>query len=231
MKRIAIAALLLLSAASLAGVLRPEGANARSAQAAAGDTISVSGSGSVAAVPDRAMISAGVESSGDTARAALRANAVEIRKVIDALRAAGAKNITTQSVSLNPRLTPEGKPNGYTATNIVFATTGIDAAGALIDAVVDAGANTVYGPSLTQSDQNRLYKLALRKAVADARERAQALADAAGRTVGRFISITEGGFSGPVYATEAKAASADSTPIVAGEQEISASISVTFQLR
>jgi hypothetical protein len=230
MRRIAVAGVLLLAGAALAGVLRPEGAQAVRQAVAQTDTVSVIGMGSVSAVPDRALISAGVESSADTAKAALAANAREMRKVIDALRAAGAKNVTTQTVSLSPRVTPEGKPNGFSATNIVSATTTLDGAGALIDTAVDAGANTVYGPSLTQSDAARLYKLALKKAVADARERADALAEAAGRQVGRVISMSESGAApGPVY--EKAASTADSTPVVAGEQETTASVSVTFELR
>jgi hypothetical protein len=230
MRRIVAAGALLLAAAALTGVLRPERAQAVRQANAQPDTVSVIGTGSVSAVPDRAMISAGVESSAETAKAALAANAQEMRKVIDALRAAGAKNVTTQVVSLSPRFTPEGKPNGFSATNIVSGTTTLDAAGALIDAAVDAGANTVYGPSLTQSDAARLYKLALKKAVADARERAEALAEAAGRKVGRVLSMSESGAApGPVY--EKAASTADSTPVVAGEQETTASVSVTFDLR
>lgn len=231
MKRIVIAAVLLLGAASLAGVLAPGKASAVAAATAKNDTVTVSGTGAAAGTPDTAQISAGVESPAATAKAALAANAAEMNKVIAALRAAGGKNVTTQYVSLSPRTDQQGKPNGFVAANSVSATTSLDKAGALIDAAVDAGANTVYGPNLTNSGAKALYKQALKAAVADARDHAEALAAAAGRKVGRVVSIVESGAS-PSPIAYAKAGAADSaTPIVAGEQEVSATISVTFELR
>lgn len=231
MKRIVIAAVLLIGAASLAGVFAPERASAVAAATPRNDTVSVNGTGSASGTPDTAQISAGVETSAATAKGALAANAAEMAKVIAAVRAAGGKNVTTQYVSLSPRTDPQGKPNGFVATNSVAATTSLDKAGALIDAAVDAGANTVYGPTLTNSGARALYKQALKAAVADAREHAEALAAAAGRKVGRVVAISEGGGNATPIAY-AKAGAADSaTPIVAGEQEVTAAVSVTFELR
>jgi uncharacterized protein len=232
-KRILIAGVLLLVAAALAGVLRPDGADASATAAAeAQSTVSVTGNGTASGTPDTAGISAGVQSDALTAKAALAANATEMNKVIAAFRAAGAKNITTQYVSLSPRVDPQGKPNGFVAANSVSATTALDKAGALIDAAVDAGANTVSGPFLTNSGAKALYKQALKLAVADARDHAETLAAAAGRKVGRVISLSEGGSNVPVpMFANAKAAADSATPIVAGEQEVTASVSVTFELR
>jgi len=230
MKRIALVAALLLGVAALAGVLRPEGASADD-PAPATDTVSVTGTGSVLAVPDRAQISAGVESRAPTAKAALAANAAAMQKVLDALKARGGKDVTTQTVSLQTAFDEQGQPNGFVATNVASATTSLDAAGALIDAAVDAGANTVYGPSLERSDAEKLYREALTKAVADAKERAAVLAEAAGRELGRVTAMSESG--APELPMMAKDASAvrESTPIVAGAQETSASVSVTYELR
>jgi len=215
MKRIALVAALLLGAAALAGVLRPEGAAADD-PAPATDTVSVSGTGTVLAVPDRAQISAGVESRAATAKAALAANAAAMQKVLDALEARGGKDVTTQTVSLQTSFDEQGQPNGFVAANIASATTSLDSAGALIDAAVDAGANTIYGPSLEQSDAEKLYREALTKAVADAKERATVLADAAGRDVGRVMAMTESGAPAlPMLAKDA-AAARESTPIVSG---------------
>ena len=95
MKRIAIAAGLLLAAVALGGVLRPEGARAVDDPVAARDTVTVNGMGSVRATPDRASISAGVETRGATAQAALAANASAMNQVLDALRSSGGKDVTT----------------------------------------------------------------------------------------------------------------------------------------
>jgi hypothetical protein len=229
MKRLAVVAGLLLAAAALAGVLRPEGAAAEDPVAST-DTVSVGGVGSVSAVPDEAVVSAGVETRGSTAQEALNANSAAMRKVIAALRDAGGTDVTTQAVSLSPRVGPEGQPEGFTASNVVSATVDLDRAGALIDSAVAAGANTVFGPSLSHSDADRLYRTALTRAVADARERAQVLAAAAGRQLGRVTAVNEGGGSPPIAYGKAEAADAG-VPVVSGPQEITATVGVTFELR
>lgn len=230
MKRIALLAAGLVVAAALAGVLRPEGASAVEGTPAL-DTVTVTGVGVVLTVPDRAQISAGVETRAPTAKAALATNAAAMQKVIDALRAAGGKDVTTQTVSLSTAFDSQGQPDGYAASNIASATTTLANAGALIDAAVAAGATTVYGPTLSRSDADALYKQALTKAVDDAKDRSTVLAKAAGRELGRVTSIVEGGSvaPGPFYA-KAEAAS-DGTPVVSGPQETSATVSVTFELK
>ena len=170
------------------------------------------------------------ESRAPTAKAALAANAAAMRKVLDALRAKGGKDVTTQTVSVSTSFDDQGQPNGFVASNVASAATSLDGAGALIDAAVDAGANTVYGPALSRSDADELYRDALEKAVEDAKGRAEVLAKAAGREVGRVTAMTETGASeSPLFAKEAMAAR-DSTPVVSGPQETTATVSVTFEL-
>ena len=101
----------------------------------------------------------------------------------------------------------------------------------MIDAAVDAGANTVWGPTLSRSDADRLYRDALVKAVADAKTRADTLAAAAGRTVGRVVSIVEGGAAPGPLQDRAVGAVESSVPVVSGPQEITAVVSVTYELR
>ena len=230
MKRIALAAALLLVAAALVGVLRPEGASAVDPPAST-DGVTVTGTGAVNAIPDEAQISAGVESRAPTAKAALAANATAMRKVLDALRARGGRDVTTQTVSLSTAFDDQGQPSGFVASNVASATTSLADAGTLIDAAVDAGANTIYGPALSRSDADELYRDALAKAVEDAKTRAEILAKAAGRELGRVTAITESGNSeSPVFAKEAMAAR-DSTPVVSGPQETVATVTITYELR
>ncbi len=230
MKRIALVALLLLAAAGLAGALRPDGAAAVEAPDRV-DTVTVTGEGIVTAVPDRAQVSAGVESRAATARGALQANATAMEKVLDALRARGAEDVTTQTVSLSTAFDEQGRPNGFVASNVASAETSLAGAGALIDAAVAAGANQVYGPSLSRSDADELYRAALAKAVDDARQRAAILAKAAGRELGGVTAMVESGASdSPVFA-KAEAARDATTPIVSGSQETAAMVSVTYELR
>lgn len=230
MKRIVLVSGMLLALAAFAGVLRPEGAKAVD-DATPRDTVTVSGTGAVAAVPDRAAISAGVETRATTAQKALNDNSEDMAKVIAALKAAGGSKITTSTVSLNPSTTPEGVPDGFVAMNTVTAEFSIAAAGKGIDAAAAAGANTVYGPSFTNSDRDALYKKALQAAVTDAKAHAEVLAGAAGRSVGPVISISEASSApSPLYATKDSAAGA-ATPIVSGPQDTTAMVSVTFELK
>lgn len=228
MQRIAIAAVLLLAAAALAGIARPEGA--RALEPTAPDSLTVSGTGSVRATPTSAQLSLGVDSRAASARAALAANAKEMRLVIDAVRAAGGRDLSTQAVSLSPQLGPDGAVTGFAASNVVAATVEVGRAGAVIDAAVAAGANQVQGPSLSVTDQAALYRQALQAAVADARAKAQVLAAAGGRGLGKVTAIVEGGGFPPPVPMAAKAAADAGTPVVAGPQETAAAVTVTFAL-
>jgi uncharacterized protein YggE len=102
----------------------------------------------------------------------------------------------------------------------------------VIDAAVNAGANQVYGPSLSHGDQDELYRQALKAAVANARANAQALASASNLSLGRVTTIVEGGGAPqPVpFAAAADKAMAESTPIEPGTQETTASVTVTFSV-
>jgi uncharacterized protein YggE len=218
-------------AAALAGVGGPDRASGDNPVTPVSRSITVSGNSSVSATPNQAVFTFGVNTRSKTAVQALAADAAEMRKLIDALKAAGipAGSLQTSSVSLSAVTSDQGDAIiGYSASNSVTATiANLARAGEIVDAAVAAGANQVDGPSLTVSDQTSLYQTALKAAVADAREKAQALAAASSLHVGDVISVQEDAGSTPI-AYEAKAVPAPSTPIVAGTQQISASVTVVF---
>ena len=231
MKRLLLAVAAGLTVVALAGAVGlPDLAGAQDA-APADDTVTVSGVGIVKAVPDEAQMSFGVETRRPTAQAAVAANADAMRKVINALRQAGAREIATQWVSVYPFTRQDGTIEGYSASNSVSALSDVDDAPGLIDAAAEAGANQVSGPGLSSSNAEALYRQALAKAVADARLRAEVLAKAAGRSLGEITTIVEGGAQPTPLYREAALGGDASTPIVPGQQETSASISVTFSLR
>lgn len=229
--RIAVVAVALLTLAALSGIARPEGA--KSAAEDGQDTISVTGYGTVQTVPDEATFSFGVVTKARTAGEALAANAAEARRVIAALLVAGVdrSDIRTELVSLSPRVSDNGDVIlGYTAQNSVSVTLrNLDKAGVVVDAAVAAGANNVDGPALAKRNQDRLYREALRDAYDDAHAKAQALAAASGRTLGKAQTVAEGGAVQPVMLGKATDAAAP-TPIEPGTQDIQATVSVTFAL-
>ncbi len=228
MKRLLLAAAALFTLVALAGAVGlPDLAGAQDAPE--GDKITVTGVGSVEAVPNEAEMSFGVETRAPTARAAVAANADAMRRIINALRQAGGREIATQWVSVYPVTNDTGAVDGYAASNSVSATADINDAAELIDAAAEAGANQISGPGLSSSNAEALYRQALGKAVAEARARAEVLAKAAGRSLGEITNISESTASPYPYAERA-ALDAASTPIVPGEQETTASITVTFSL-
>src|SRR5262245_17244984 len=222
-------ALLVLVASAISGVAQPR--LGHTAPATATRTITVTGNGTVATVPDSATFSFTVDTRGKTASAALAQNSDETDKVIAAVKAAGvpAANIQTSQVALSPQTSQDGTTVvGYVATNTITVKTGISGAGKLVDAAVNAGANGVSGPMLSRSDELALYRDALKKAVEDAKLKAQALADAAGLSLGEVQTVAEGTSSAPPVALVGKAADAVSTPIEPGSQDIPATVTVTY---
>ena len=105
-----VAAPLVLALAARRGDPARIGVERRSGGSGRG--ITVSGTAAVTSVPDRAELSFGVESQGQTAKAALAANAAEMRKVIAAVKAAGGTDVKTQSVSLSPRYNEKNEVQG-----------------------------------------------------------------------------------------------------------------------
>ena len=220
--KIMLAVLVLFGAAALAGVAQPH--PARSADAApAGKTITVTGTGSVETVPDRATFSFTVRTDAGTAKDALAQNGVAADAVVAALK--GAK-VQTSGLTLDQRYDANGNPiAGYTATTTVTADAPLAQVGSLVDAAVAAGATNVSGPSFSRSDLDTLYDAALKDAVADAKSKAAAVAAAAGLTLGDVQTVVEGS-QAPVPLP--LAAAGDSTKIEPGTQEVDATVTVTF---
>lgn len=223
--KILLAGLALFGAAAIAGVAQPH--LARSAAPASPDakTISVTGNGTVETVPDRATFSFTVTTQADTAKAALAKNGAAADAVTAALQ--GAK-VQTSDVMLQPQMNDAGTAVlGYTASTTVTAETELAKAGPLVDAAVNAGATGVSGPSWSRSDYNALYRQALQNAVADAKAKAQALADSGGLVLGSITAMTEGGGVQPLpYAMAA--ADGGVAKLEPGTQTVAASVSVTF---
>jgi uncharacterized protein len=232
MKPMRIAALVAVAAAvvAFAGVGRPESAGG--AEKVAGG-ITVTGVGTITSVPDEAAFTIGVQTEGTTAREALAANSQQMRRVIDAVRSAGVEksDIKTQDVSVSASYGEEGRTDGFSARNSVLVTIhDLAKAGAILDAASNAGANEVYGPTLSRSDEDELQAKALRSAVENARRKAEALADAAGVRLGAVTAMTEGFAGGPQpYYERATLAKADA-PIEPGTQDSQATVTVTFAI-
>lgn len=210
--------------------------------------LSVSAEGRVTRAPDVASFSAGVVSQGTTASAALRTNAADMTRVIAALKRAGVADtdIQTSNLSLSPvyqpqRNLPDGtmepaQPRiaGYQANNSVSVRQrNLADLGKVIDALVAAGANQVNGPSFAVDDPEPAQDEARTAAVTRARARAELYARAAGLRVARIVSISEsGGWQPPqpVMYRMAAMEAAPSSPVEAGELQMSVTVQIQFEL-
>lgn len=223
-------------------VAQDGGTGQGSAVVQAGTLLDVSARGATTRVPDQATIRAGVVSQAATAAAALADNAARMARVLARLKRAGIadRDVATASVSLQPqyRFADNQPPaiTGYQATNSVGVRfRDIGKAGPILDALVAEGANQIDGPSLALSQPDAALDEARADAVRHARARAELYAGAAGLRVARIVSIAEAGESAgepqpPVMFRMARAEAA-STPIAAGEKDVTVTLNVRFLLQ
>ena len=150
--------------------------------------------------PDEATVTGGVVTFATTSREAADANAREMNRVVEAMRKAGvaARDIQTQSLSLAPQFNynrSDGMPpdiTGYQATNnVTVRVREVDEASDILTTMFEAGANNVYGPNFSLSDDTQAVAAARADAVADARQQAEAYANAFGLKITRVLRISE----------------------------------------
>jgi hypothetical protein len=217
----------------------PQGAR----EAPAPDTIAVTGLGTATLVPDRVTFTVGVETMAPSVRVAVDENNARIAAVLAALKKEGAtdKEIRTATVSIAPQMDyQQGRAPrvaGYQVSNRVTVTRNdLANVGRFLQAAIDAGANQVMGVSFLVADPARGREQGLQAAFGDARAKAEVLARAAGRTVGRAISIGESGVSMPPPRPMAMmrgmaVAQSSEVPVEPGTEEVRFNLSVVFELR
>lgn len=198
-------------------------------------TISVTGEGVVEVAPDLATVMIGVTTQGETAAAALAANSAAVDGVMVQLTASGIapRDLQTSNLSVNPNWTgyDSSSPtiSGYVATNMLTVRIReLDSLGTVLDAAVTDGANTLNGVTFGLADPTPAMNEARKKAVADARARAELLAGAAGVTLGKIVSITESGGAAspmPMFRAEASA-----VPVAEGELGLTAMVTVVYEI-
>jgi uncharacterized protein YggE len=204
-------------------------------------TLSMNGHGEVRAAPDMVSITAGVTSSAVTAGQALAANTSRMTTVFAALEKMGVpeKDIQTVNFSISSQYsngdnnTPR-RLTGYQVNNDVSVRLNdVSRLGGALDALVSAGANQMNGISFDIREPAPLLEKARTGAIADARARAETYAKAAGVTLGPILSISEGGGDAPrpMYkALNMVTVSASRVPVAAGEQSVTADVSVVWEI-
>ena len=206
--------------------------------------ITVVGIGKASGTPDVANINVGVETQAASVQQAVDDNKAKMTKLLDALKSLDIadKDIRTSNygVYTQQQPNPEGKsgvgPTSYHVNNQVnVIVRDVAKLGDVLDKVVAAGANNIYGVNFSVADTSKLEDDARAKAIADAKDRATSLAQLAGVTLGEVVNVSEViGGPGPVYSVMDSAKmglGGGGAPIQPGELEVNMSVQVTFAIK
>ncbi len=238
MTRVVLSSVLCLSLGLLGQV-----AMAQDTSKTDGDVIVTSGDGVVTASADEAYVTVTVESRAKLPRDAQRANAQIMTAVQEKLKGAGIPqpNIKTLSVELHPEFDyNNGKQTlrGYVARNSVeIKVEQLERSGEIADLAVAAGATSLGNIRFDIKNRDEVERKALAAAVADARSRAEALAQGAGRTIDRIIRIEDHGEQSgyqpprPMMAMRSAEMADAPTPVNAGPLEVRARVALTVRLK
>jgi uncharacterized protein len=200
--------------------------------------ITVVGQGTIKVRPDTAIVQIGVDTEAKNVRDALTQNNQQAAAIQKKLTELGveAKDMQTSGFNIFPTYGSDGRQvTGYRVVNTVTVKIRtIDKTGSLLDEVVQAGANSVYGISFTVDNPRAFEDQAREAAMRDAKARADLLARAGGASVGEVLIITENvGSAVPIAMPfERAAVAADSSvPVQVGEQTVGISVQVTYALK
>ena len=208
-------------------------------------TLNVNGVGQVFITPDIAYLYAGVHTEKPTAAEAVAANNAQTQQVIDALKEFGVeeKDIHTSSFSIWPidRYDPAtGTATGekyYAVDNTVYVTArDLTKLGALLDTVIKAGANTINSVQFDLSDKTAAMKEARAAAMKNAKSQAEELAGLASVSLVEITNISYTDSTPYVYAEMGRGGGGGAgiqanVPIEPGQMTITASVSVTYEIK
>jgi len=201
--------------------------------------ITVVGQGSSGITPDIAVMNLGADTQAPVISDAIDQNDELMAAVMQALTDAGIaeEDIQTSNYSVYfdegfRGLDVQAEPVYRVSNTVMVTVRDLETVGDLLDAVIAAGANRIYGVSFTVDDWSAAESEARSQAMDDARARATELAGLAGVELGGVMNISEvvGGIPPTFYGREA-AMGGGGGPITPGQLEFSTSVQVSFAIR
>lgn len=210
--------------------------------------ITVVGTGTAEVAPDMAVVQLTVTREAETARAALDANSAAMTKVLASLRDEGIaeRDLQTSNFSIQPKYVYPSKQSqdadrtpkivGYTVRNgLTVRVRDLEKLGGIIDKSVTLGVNQGGNITFTNDDPANTIAEARKRAVADARKKAQTLAEAAGVSLGKIVQISEhSGRVSPMPIMQAdmmaSRAAAESVPVAAGESAYQVTVNMSYAI-
>ncbi|MCO6173672.1 SIMPL domain-containing protein [Flavobacterium sp. NRK F10] len=202
--------------------------------------ISVSGEGKIKVVPDQAVITLGVENTGKDATEVKKKNDETVDAIIKAIKKNGipTSDYQTQNVSLRKNYDYNQKKYSYYANQTIsIHLKDLKKYDALLMSLVDAGVNNIQGVEFKSSRLEQYESEARVKAMLDAKKKAEDYVSVLGQKVGKALQISDNSqvnYPRPMYKTYAVAEMADAAPretLAIGEIEVTANVSVSFELK
>jgi uncharacterized protein YggE len=211
--------------------------------AAPSKTVSINGSGVVYLTPDMATINLGVATEASDVKVATAESSrviLEIKQVLEKYGVVPA-DVRTTSFSVYPisdyGMDMSSAELRYRVDNSVMVTVrDLESMGAILDEVITAGANSIYGIQFGISDMEDAYTQAMQAAVLNAQERAEAIATAAGAELGLIQSISTYYGNGviPMYmaadSSRPMGGGAGDVPVSTGALEVRVDVTVIYGL-
>ena len=203
-------------------------------------TITVTGVGTVSVTPDIVHITAGVSVTKATLSVAQDQATTVAQALLDVATENDIADADVQtnaySVTVIEDYDDNGNPTGkrsFQVVNILTLTIrDLDAAGSILDQLVAAGANIVYGISFDVSDPGPAVAQARTDAVTDARSRADAYAAGLGVEIAGVQAVTEQSAPQPLarsgYGADSETAAAQAVPVAAGSTDLTVTVEVVF---
>ncbi|EJF78674.1 26 kDa periplasmic immunogenic protein precursor [Candidatus Bartonella washoeensis] len=204
-------------------------------------TITVTATGESQATPDMAIINLAVVTHDKTAQEALAANNKSMNDIVNAFKSNGiqANDLQTSSLSIyqsSPDNHHEKKNKEilYRVSNsLTVRIRDLANAGKIFDQAMALGVNSVNGITFTNADMKPFYQEARKKAIAEAIEKAETIAQAAHLKLGKIIEINEnsdGYHPSPRLMSRAANTSYADTNFSGGELNYSVSVTVVFTI-
>lgn len=205
--------------------------------------ITVVGEGKVTLEPDIANVTIGVETVNESVLDATAQNRETLESVLSALSEAGVAEEDLQTTGFSvyaERYGPEGplaeSDVRYRVSNNVAVTIrNLENVGPILDAAIEAGANNIYGINFALDDPGVAEADARELAIADAREKAENIAELTGLEISSISSVSEiigmgGGYYAGVFADQA-AFGGGATPVSPGQLDLVMQLQVVFSVQ
>ncbi|UTO27923.1 SIMPL domain-containing protein [Bartonella harrusi] len=203
-------------------------------------TITVTATGESQATPDMAILNLAVVTEDKTAQKALTANNKSMNDIVTAFKNNGiqANDLQTSGLSIYQTSSDqhrEKKNNEkyyHVSNSLTVRIRDLANAGKIFDQAMALGVNSVNGITFTNADTKPFYKEARQKAIAEAIEKAETIAQAANLKLGKIIQISENNnnYPSPRLMSSATRISYDNTNFSGGELGYNVSVNVVFSI-